>query len=354
MTFHSAEQVLAIGHFDKHTRNESELAIHILDSKLLLKQKTSILPDHLQSLVIILSWTLFSVGSYFKFIIYKYFLEKYRNKSSKPIDILIIVTAIIQHVFTFLSITERTIRHTESWFELYEKSGACVGVRLFVQFGYVYSYIGGFGIALVRILYIRKSAWLEDPLRAKKIMIIILFGGIILGAIWVGLPHMTLTWTKLARDECLLLPQVAAILEEIDDYEKSPGAYWNLSSLQSFRMMVAIWAATMMVITISEISIYVSFFHYMYKHDNNERLARLLEPATIKKRNRQNALTFFGQFCSFAFEFGVGMVLGTAAAVGYGFGGTYILKDVSFTAISVIEVLTSGILRPRIFRWPSK
>ena len=109
-----------------------------------------------------------------------------------------------------------------------------------------------------------------------------------------------------------------------------------------------------MIITIAEISIYVSFFHYMYKHDNNERLARLLEPANIKKRNRQNALTFFGQFCAFVFEF-IGGILILMATYGYnGYGAVYVLKHASFTAISVIEVLTSSILRPRIFRWSSK
>ena len=92
----------------------------------------------------------------------------------------------------------------------------------------------------------------------------------------------------------------------------------------------------------------------MYKHDNNERLARLLKPAAIKKRNRQNAMTFFGQFCAFVFEFIGGILIFMAVYGGYGYGAVHILKDASFTAISVVEVLTSSTLRPRIFRWPSK
>ena len=104
----------------------------------------------------------------------------------------------------------------------------------------------------------------------------------------------------------------------------------------------------------SEISIYVSYFHYMYKHDNNEGLGRLLEPCTIKKRNRQNALTFFGQFCAFVFELGGGLLILMAAYSGYGHGAVYILKDASFTAISIVEVLTSSILRPRLCRQPWK
>ena len=44
------------------------------------------------------------------------------------------------------------------------------------------------------------------------------------------------------------------------------------------------------VMTIAEITLYCVYFHHIYRHDNNERIKRLLEPAVIRKRNRQNAM----------------------------------------------------------------
>ena len=81
MNSYTPEQVMAIGYFDKQLRNESELAIHILDSKFPMKPKALDSPVHVQLLVNIFSWTLFFVGSYFKFIIYKYMLEQHREKN---------------------------------------------------------------------------------------------------------------------------------------------------------------------------------------------------------------------------------------------------------------------------------
>ena len=113
MTYDTEDQVISIGYFEKHSINESDLSIHILDSEHLFMLVASRLPIHLQSLIIILSWTLFFVGSYFKFIIYKYMLEQHREKMSKAIDILIFVLAITQHFYQAMSVTERTLRFSE-------------------------------------------------------------------------------------------------------------------------------------------------------------------------------------------------------------------------------------------------
>ena len=87
------------------------------------------------------------------------------------------------------------------------------------------------------------------------------------------------------------------------------------------------------------------------KHDNNERLRRLLEINVIKRRNRRNAITFFGQFCSFAFEFSFGIAILCAVKGHAPWIAVFILKALSFTSMSIVEVLTSSSLRPRIFKF---
>ena len=356
MSDYTADQVIAIGFFDTHARNESELAIQVLDYKFITKNKSSSLPLYGKLLMNIISWSLFFIGSYFKFIIYKFLWEKRKQKSSKTIDVLICVTAIMQHLYAFLLTTERTLRHTDSSFEIYKHSGACGPVHYFNQFAFYYSYIGGFGIALYRILLIRKGNWVKYKFGEKNMMTVILFGGIILGIGLLALPKIWFgSLEKLAWDECLLNVHVKHTLEELDDYEQSLGTNFQYSTLQSYRIGWAIIGFSFLVITIAEVTIYGAFFHAMYKHDNNERLARLLEPATIKKRNQNNALTFFGQLCAFTFEFVLAMFMlifaGFSKQELRSWAVIFIVKDFSFTAMSAVEVLTSSILRPGILRW---
>ena len=267
----------------------------------------------------------------------------------------------MQHLYAFLVTTERTLRNTNSWFEFYKHSGACGPVHDIIQFAFFYSYIGGFGIALYRILLIRKGNWVKNKFGQKNMISVILFGGIILGIgllvipkIWFGLVG-SFGARKLQWDECLTTVHVRNILEELDDYEQSQGNIFQYSTLQAYRIGWTIIGFNFLVITIAEVTIYGSFFHYMYKHDNNERLARLLEPATIKKRNQNNALTFFGQLCAFTFEFVLAMFMlifaGFSKQELRSWAVIFIVKDFSFTAMSAVEVLTSSILRPGIFRW---
>ena len=87
----------------------------------------------------------------------------------------------------------------------------------------------------------------------------------------------------------------------------------------------------------------------MYRHDNNEGLRRLLGSNIIKLRNRRNAITFFGQFCSFAFEFSIGILIICAVKGDAPWGVVFVLKVVCFTSMSIVEVVTSTTLRARIF-----
>ena len=138
------------------------------------------------------------------------------------------------------------------------------------------------------------------------------------------------------------------ILQFLDEYEQSRGntsihSHWQLTNINI--------AVAMVSMTTAEITIYVIFFHHMYIQDNQESLRRLLEPTVIKLRNRRNAISFFGQFCSFTFEFSSDILMG-GALKGWGeaWGVVFLLRVICFTSTSTVEVLTSSSLRPRLFK----
>ena len=64
--------------------------------------------------------------------------------------------------------------------------------------------------------------------------------------------------------------------------------------LTDWKFSHSISLVIILLVTIIEICLYISFFQHMYKHDNCTRLARIIEPAIIHKRNKQNAISFFG------------------------------------------------------------
>ena len=90
----------------------------------------------------------------------------------------------------------------------------------------------------------------------------------------------------------------------------------------------------------------------MYKHDNNDRLRRLLEPKVIKGRNRKNAITFIGQFCSFVIEFIGLLLLILAFTIGPKWAPDLAIefRRFSFAIISMVEVLTSDELKKRLIK----
>ena len=153
-------------------------------------------------------------------------------------------------------------------------------------------------------------------------------------------------YEQLLRETCMAFPR-HQLLQILDDYEQSRG---NASIISYFRNVRIMSGFVLMSPTIAEIIIYFIFFHYIYIHGNGERLRRLLEPTVIKLRNRTNAITFFGQFCSFVFELSSAIFI-ICALKGWGeaWGVIFVLKLTCFTSISMIEVFTSGTLRPRLF-----
>ena len=153
-------------------------------------------------------------------------------------------------------------------------------------------------ISIYRILLITDFRWPKHRIGNETLFKIILFVGLAVALFSVLLESYN-DYEYLIRDNCQLIPR-KSIMILLDEYEQSLGKpsiylYWT-----SMKLAISYSKVGMVVL---EIIIYAMFFIHMYKHDNNELLRRLLTPNVTRNRNRTNAITFFGQFCSFVIEF---------------------------------------------------
>ena len=301
------------------------------------------------------AWFCVFIVCYFRYILYHYLFQQYKLKELKPIDSLTFLVAFIDHFSTTMMIVYGTIlvltgKHLH---DLIGGRVVCIAIMYLTSFGKGYSFIGGLMISVYRIILITDSArWIKNRLGLKNIFRIILFVGILIATSTVILESYN-DYEKLRRDTCQLVYRNAIMLV-LDEYEQSRGN----PSIYSH------WITTLLTVSYSricmvllEVIIYAIFFFHMYKHDNNELLRRLLDPNVTRTRNRNNAITFFGQFCSFSIElmwiilYIITLPQDKDNESNPWIKIRFVVRMISFTCMPVIEVLTSKTLRARIHRF---
>ena len=339
-------QTIGLGFNREETDNSQDFFVHIFEADDVTKPVFLRLQKLIQWAFCVIAWLIILVGSYFKYILYKYLFEQYKLKELSPINILIISASAVQHVsivlfvlgITLVVIGDASLEYIGQWF--------CVPTKLFIAFDIYYSYIAGLGLSIYRILYIKHDCWVKYKIGERNLLYVILLGGLFLAAFAVLVVN-THDYEEVARETCMTFPR-RLMLQLLDAYEQSRG---NASIYAWFANVRIALATVCFSMTITEITIYFVFFYHLYKHDNNERLGRLLEPKVIKLRNKNNAITFFGQFCSFVFEVSFGIAT-ICAQLGKAPWFVMILLRVGcFTTMSVVEVLTSNPLRTRVFKF---
>ena len=329
----------------------------ITDSEIITLPKLLNFSNDLIYTLVTVHWVVLLIGSYFRYIVYEYLYQQYKEKSVKTVDRFILVIALIQHLGILFGAIEITLKVLNiEWLRESALGYAACRIRnYYYSFAIAYACIGSLGLASFRLLCIKNGHFVKDVVGEKVLANSILFFGIGL-SVWVNvLPRiLEKNWSHLEWEPCFNAPQLHHALEFLDDYDLSIG---GSSSLTDWRRSYSRNVVLYQLITITELCLYISFFHHMYKHDNCTRLARLLEPAIIHQRNKMNAISFFGQFCSFVMEF-IGNVLVIIAIAKSAPTGDNAEQDwymyaslcypATFAAISFIEVITSSVLRPRI------
>ena len=296
-----------------------------------------------------MAWLSLVIGTYFRFIVYKYLFQQYKKKELTSVNKLSFTVVFIDHLSrtsgalatTLVILNGKGLDHVVGgyWF--------CTAQVLFGQFAFYYSFVGSLGVSIYRIILIKHNYFLKYVVGEKVMLSLILYGGILLTLIFTIILNSH-DYDKLFDDTCMFVPKMQ-VLQILDEYEQSRG---NLSIFSYYVKINISNGVVMAFMTISELMIYIIFFHHMYKHDNNDRLRRILEPRVIKGRNRKNAITFIGQFCSFVFEFTGLLLLILAFTVGPKWAPDVAIdfRRLSFVIISMVEVLTSDVLRKKLFK----
>ena len=223
----------------------------------------------------------------------------------------------------------------------------CIIFKFSVVFELYYSCVGSLGISIYRILYIKHDEIVKYKIGERNLLLLVMIGGVLLTT------FMTLTtfmndYENVLAEHCHI-PVDENILMTLDQL-KMAGGY--TSPYYGFIYPRIINGAIMLGMTLAEICIYVAFFLFVYRHDNSENLRKILEKKTIKKRNKTNAITFFGQFCSFLFELIYWVLTLLAALVGrkesFLWAVTASVRLITFSGMAAIDVLVSSSLRTKM------
>ena len=326
--------------------------INMVDANYAMDYNILRIEKYAQWLIIAFVWTTILIASYFRYILYSYLFQQYKTKEFRPINGLILFTSILEHATLVLLAVPYTIMvcvgaplqaFTGPWF--------CYPIAMFSRFVVFYSFIGGLGISVYRMIFIMYDAWVQDVITQRNVFYIVLFGGIVISSVFTLIISIT-DYEVLFIQTCTIMqPEKRQVLNLLDVYEQSRGnpsiyAYWH-----DVRVVITF---CLLLMTITRIITYVILFHFLYRHDNNERLRRLLEQNVIKLRNRRNAITLVGEFCSFLFYLTFTVLLHLAVSMGDKennfVGVSALLGGAGVTGKAVIEVLVSPSLRERLFK----
>ena len=290
------------------------------------------------------------VGSYFKGIMYAYVFstnKENRGWMHRPINVLIITSSVIHHishiwmwswyVITFLLAAPVSDVLGFHWCQIMQIVGG---------FGLCYLTVGGVGITIYRLLFIKCEDWVKYVIGQECLLVIILSTSflfcwiIVFMYAWEGsLSRPTLNTTlNQCQGVSILYSQI------LIEYELSRGLPMKTTShLQIIAVGLCIAMQTF------ELLSYIYIFYYRYKNDNGN-VARLLTHDVTRDRNLKNVQTFIGQFYGFlteyAFLFFWLIVIMLSDEQTYSVK-TYanVVKFMDFGILSAVEYFTSPILR---------
>ena len=102
----------------------------VAESELITVPKLLSFSHELQYTLAAIWGTFLVVGSYFRYIFYKYLYEQHKNKSKKTIDRLFLVIALLHHIFIITATIEVTLKvfgqSTLKIFQIFNKSNGTI------------------------------------------------------------------------------------------------------------------------------------------------------------------------------------------------------------------------------------
>ena len=281
------------------------------------------------------------IGSYFKYALYQHLYASGKEILHQPINLLILVQAIIDHLICIFMSATFTIGLTfgitlsehlgEDWCNIPWYAGT---------FGVTYRTFASLGMAILRLFYIKHPYQVRNIEARMKMMYIVLFSGIVASTILTigfGMGNGEVSRKQVIWNVCT--GRSEEFREVIHNNSLIRGAIVDQSELIP-KLVVVVG----MLGIAAEFLCYLLFFKHLYSHDEDLLRKKVLKVDVVRKRHHRNAITFLGQFYGFVVEFAriVLLMYTMKASSDVGYRVLFVISIwVEFGILSVVEVMTS-------------
>ena len=286
------------------------------------------------------------VGTYYKYPIYRYMYDNSDEVTNKPVDLLILFQAIVEHLACIVMVTFLSVGMVfDISFASYFGEMWCFLPWIAASFGVAYRTIGSLGIAILRLIHIKKAGQSDKvPGYVKWIVLLACIVVTILVCIGYGLGNGPASRKQVIWNLCTGSSE--ALRKSVYEYSLARGLVKGESDLIS-NLALSIPAFGVL----AEFGCYIFFFYHLYSHDEGMVARKILPAVEVRKRHRKNAITFLGQFYCFLVELAITIgffyTMQETAKVG---NRACLLVGlwVEFGILSVIEVMTSTTLKTNL------
>ena len=287
------------------------------------------------------------VGSYFKSSLYFYMYDNRKELKNRPINILLLVQSVIQHLICIIMAIIYTIGLS---FDLtYADSlgeAGCGIIWHLGTFGVVYRHIGSLGIAIFRLMFLFHSHWVKERFGASKMMTLVMISSIAVAALMTygfGIGNGPASRKQEFTNFCI---------GKSEEFQKIEHEY---ALLRGLVVPEKEYATTIILVSlgsvVAEFCCYILFFRHLYINDERLMNKKVLSAQKVNRRHQKNATTLFGQFYGFGIEtiFYFGVLLSLKSKSDNLFRvGLMIGIWAEFGLLSIVEVMTSSFLRENL------
>ena len=287
------------------------------------------------------------IGSYFKSGLYFYMYDTRKELKNRPINILLLVQAIIQHIVCLMLVVILTIGLLFDLTYADSLGEAWCGVIFYVGiFGAAYRNIGSLGIAVFRLMFLLHSNWVKERFGTLQMMVLILISSIVVSALMTfafGIGNGPASRKQELYNFCIGKSGEFRKIEH--EYALLRGSVLPEKEYSDLIVLVSLGFVA------AEFCCYTIFFHHVYTHDKGLMKRKVLPAHKINRRHQKNAITLLGQFYGFGIEtifyYGVLITLKSTSENLFRVG-LMIGFWAEFGLLSIVEVMTSHFLKQNL------
>lgn len=224
------------------------------------------------------------------------FYHYYANQEKfRPINVLILLQKIVHHITTLFigaNIACMLILNTPMA-DLFG-SGYCYAMNSMILVHAACFFSSNCGMAICRILYIKQEMFARYVIGEMNMIVVAVTFQVVLVTYTIVAFNMNRGDPSPVLNFCLGRSEVFS--KVLYDYRSHDGTEKPVVAVRSTVLIVYL------VLVLMEGGCYVTFFHHVYKHNNNLHKKRLLSNGTFKQRCLVNAISMWGQIILFIYQ----------------------------------------------------